>query len=75
MRENGPVMMIGKSFIGEGAEAAHINTMLGHRAGAPAVADVLAGREYPANPYYSARPAAPPAPAAAPATSTPPGAR
>jgi 5,6,7,8-tetrahydromethanopterin hydro-lyase len=198
MRDDGAVMLIGESFIGEGAEAAHINTMLGHRAGpvgaawaaalatprpghsafvavlrpglpakpitlfvnkatiasdehgvltwgaaqagvaagvadavadsiidaaeadalvlvaavwvnpaardadlvyrnnrtatrealragvagAPAVADVLAGREYPANPYYSARPATPPAPAAVPAAgpagpaaSTPPGAR
>jgi 5,6,7,8-tetrahydromethanopterin hydro-lyase len=27
------VMLVGESFIGEGAEAAHINTMLGGRAG------------------------------------------
>lgn len=26
-------MLIGESFVGEGAEAAHINTVLGHRAG------------------------------------------
>ena len=28
-----PVMLIGESFIGEGAEAAHINVVLGNRAG------------------------------------------
>ena len=28
-----PVMLIGESFIGEGAEAAHINVVLGTRAG------------------------------------------
>jgi 5,6,7,8-tetrahydromethanopterin hydro-lyase len=33
MRDDEPVMLIGESFIGEGAEAAHINTVLGCRAG------------------------------------------
>jgi len=33
MRDNETVMLVGESFIGEGAEAAHINTMLGDRAG------------------------------------------
>ncbi len=33
MRDEMPVMQIGESFIGAGAEAAHINTMLGNRAG------------------------------------------
>jgi 5,6,7,8-tetrahydromethanopterin hydro-lyase len=28
-----PVMLIGESFVGEGAEAAHINVVLGNRAG------------------------------------------
>jgi 5,6,7,8-tetrahydromethanopterin hydro-lyase len=28
-----PTVLIGESFIGDGAEAAHINTVLGHRAG------------------------------------------
>lgn len=30
---NSPAVLIGESFIGHGAEAAHINTVLGHRAG------------------------------------------
>ena len=30
---NSPAVLIGESFIGTGAEAAHINTVLGHRAG------------------------------------------
>ena len=33
MRDDAPVMLIGESFIGAGADAAHINTVLGHRAG------------------------------------------
>jgi 5,6,7,8-tetrahydromethanopterin hydro-lyase len=33
MRDDKTVMLVGESFIGEGAEAAHINTMLGDRAG------------------------------------------
>jgi len=33
MRDDETVMLVGESFIGEGAEAAHINTMLGDRAG------------------------------------------
>ena len=28
-----PAVLIGESFVGEGAEAAHINTVLGHRTG------------------------------------------
>jgi 5,6,7,8-tetrahydromethanopterin hydro-lyase len=28
-----PAVLIGESFVGDGAEAAHINTVLGHRAG------------------------------------------
>jgi 5,6,7,8-tetrahydromethanopterin hydro-lyase len=30
---NSPAVLIGESFIGDGAEAAHINTVLGHRDG------------------------------------------
>ena len=37
-RERGVRMYIGESFIGEGAEAAHINTVLGDRAGPVGVA-------------------------------------
>jgi 5,6,7,8-tetrahydromethanopterin hydro-lyase len=32
------LMLVGESFVGEGAEAAHINTVLGHRSGPVAVA-------------------------------------
>jgi len=32
MRDDKTVLLVGESFIGEGAEAAHINTMLGDRA-------------------------------------------
>ena len=38
MRDDETVMLVGESFIGEGAEAAHINTMLGERAGPDAPA-------------------------------------
>lgn len=40
-----PTVLIGESFIGTGAEAAHINTVLGHRAGpvGTAWATALAG--------------------------------
>ncbi len=31
-------MLIGESFVGEGAEAAHVNTVLGHRDGPVGVA-------------------------------------
>lgn len=30
---SGPLVEIGESFVGEGAEAAHVNTVLGHRVG------------------------------------------
>jgi 5,6,7,8-tetrahydromethanopterin hydro-lyase len=32
------LMLVGESFVGDGAEAAHINTVLGHRSGPVAVA-------------------------------------
>jgi len=69
-------MLIGESFVGESAEAAHVKTVLGRRdgpvgvawatalatlragqAGAPALAEVLAARDRPVNPYFG--PAAP----------------
>jgi 5,6,7,8-tetrahydromethanopterin hydro-lyase len=33
-----PLMLIGESFVGDGAEAAHVNAVLGHRAGPVGVA-------------------------------------
>ena len=33
-----PAVLIGESFIGDGAEAAHINTVLGHRSGPVGIA-------------------------------------
>jgi 5,6,7,8-tetrahydromethanopterin hydro-lyase len=33
-----PLMLVGESFVGDGAEAAHINTVLGHRSGPVGVA-------------------------------------
>jgi 5,6,7,8-tetrahydromethanopterin hydro-lyase len=51
------VVLIGESFLGEGAEAAHVNTVLGHRPGpvgvawAPALAEPSAGHI----PCYQAR--------------------
>jgi 5,6,7,8-tetrahydromethanopterin hydro-lyase len=65
-----PAMALGESFIGEGAEAAHINTILGPRNGPvgtamltaictsadglPRVSAVLAARDLPGNPCYTA---------------------
>ena len=45
MRDEMPVMQIGESFTGAGAEAAHINTVLGSRAGPVGIAwaSALAG--------------------------------
>jgi len=55
MQEQSQVL-IGESFVGEGAEAAHINIVLGDRdgpAGTPKVADVRAARHAPANPCFT----------------------
>jgi formaldehyde-activating enzyme involved in methanogenesis len=49
-------MYIGESFIGEGAGAAHVNTVLGDQAGAPHLAEVLAARTQAASPCYTAPP-------------------
>jgi 5,6,7,8-tetrahydromethanopterin hydro-lyase len=63
------VVLIGETFIGEAAEAAHINVVLGHRSGpvgiawATALATPSAGHTpfvavlrpgIPVNPYYQA---------------------
>jgi hypothetical protein len=49
MRDDAPVMLIGESFTGEGAEAAHINTVLGVLTWGAAQAGV-AGAARPATP-------------------------
>jgi 5,6,7,8-tetrahydromethanopterin hydro-lyase len=62
-------VLIGESFVGEGAAAAHINTVLGDRhgpvgtawatslangaAGTPEVADMPAVRHAPHNPFFT----------------------
>jgi 5,6,7,8-tetrahydromethanopterin hydro-lyase len=48
-----PALLIAESFTGEGAEAAHVNTVLGHRSGpaGTARATALAAGADPASPY------------------------
>ena len=53
MTDSGAVL-IGESFIGEGAEAARINTVLGHRSG-PVGTAALAAHAAPCNPCYQVR--------------------
>ena len=50
-------VLIGESFAGDGAEAAHINTVLCYRAaeGKPDLAAVMAAAAKPASSYYSPR--------------------
>lgn len=43
MRDDAPVMLIGESFTGEGAEAAHIDTVLGVLTWGAAQAGVAGG--------------------------------
>jgi formaldehyde-activating enzyme involved in methanogenesis len=75
------VMLIGESFVGEGADAAHVNPAAADAAkvyannraataaalragvaGSPGLAEVLAARDHPVNPFFDpavAEPAAP----------------
>jgi len=53
-------VLIGESHVGEGAEAAQINNRSATRAalqnaaeGTPKVADILAARHAPANPFFT----------------------
>ena len=45
------MQQIGESFVGEGAEAAHVNTLLGERGGPVGAAWCTA----PANPFFTPR--------------------